>query len=79
MGCGWGKIIVNNHVAVGSGTREKGTYASIQVHYKTCEKKVVTCPEEGCSEKMQRQHVDEHVKTDCQHAMISCKVYIHRL
>ena len=52
---------------------ERGTYANIQVHDKTCEKKEVTCPKDGCSEKMQRQHVSEHVKTDCQHAVISCK------
>ena len=52
---------------------QKGTYASIQVHDKTCGKKEVTCPEFGCKEKMQRQHVPEHVKTDCQHTTISCK------
>ena len=52
---------------------EKGTYASIQVHDKTCEKKEVTCPKDRCSEKMQRQNILRHIATDCQHAVIPCK------
>ena len=52
---------------------EKGTYASIRVHDKTFEKKKVTCPKDGCSEKMQRQNILRHIATDCQHAVIPCK------
>ena len=52
---------------------EKGTYASIQVHVKTCKKKEVTCPKDGCTVKMRRQGIPYHIVTECQHAIISCK------
>ena len=52
---------------------EKGTHASIQVHDKTCEKKKVTCPKDGCSEKMQRLYVPSHVVMKCKHTIIPCK------
>ena len=53
---------------------EEGTYRSIQLcHEYSCEKKVITCPKDGCSEKMKRKHLAKHLRTDCQHAVISCK------
>ena len=55
---------------------KKGTYASIQVHDETCEKKKVTCPEDDCGEKMQRQHIKKHVSTTCEHVTVPCK-YAH--
>ena len=55
---------------------KKGTYASIQVHDETCEKKEVTCPQDGCIKNMQRQHIMTHVDTTCEHAIIPCK-YVH--
>ena len=55
---------------------EKGTYASIQVHDKTCMKKKVICPNDGCSEKIIRQLLTSHIVNRCEHAIISCK-YIH--
>ena len=45
---------------------EKGTYASItQDHDKVCKKKIFPCPNAGCSEEMQRQHLDKHVRNEC--------------
>ena len=52
---------------------EKGTYTSIQVHDKTCKNKEVTCPKDGCSEKMQRQYIPYHATFQCEHAFIHCK------
>ena len=56
--------------------REKGTYASIQVHDKTCKNKEVSYPEDGCSEKVQRKCIRNHILNTCEQAIISCK-YIH--
>ena len=53
--------------------RERGTYASIQVHNKTCKKKEVTCPKVGCGETVERQSVSSHIATKCKHIVISCK------
>ena len=50
-----------------------GTYASIQVHDKTCKNKKVTCPKGGCSEKISRQSIPSHIATKCEHAIVSCK------
>ena len=52
---------------------ENGTYASTQVHYKKCEMIEVTCPEDGCMERMQQHHVKYHIGTQCEYAIISCK------
>ena len=52
---------------------EKGRHAYIQVHDLTCEKKTVTCPTDGCSEKMQRRFIQQHVDNDCQHITLPCK------
>ena len=55
---------------------EKGTYASIQVHDKTCEKKEVICLKDGCGEKIQHRLITAHILTTCKQAIIPCK-YIH--
>ena len=52
---------------------EKGTYAYIEFHDKMCIKKEVSCSQDGCTERMQRQYVKKHVCTDCQYATVSCK------
>ena len=52
---------------------EKGTYASIQVHDETCTEKEVTCPEDGCSMKMQRKRIPAHIAKTCEYTVISCK------
>ena len=52
---------------------EKGTYASItNIHFQKCLKKPVPCPN-GCSSIMERQHVSEHVATECELTVIACK------
>ena len=52
---------------------EKSTYASIKVHDKTCKKKMVTCPKDGCSEKMPHFSIPWHLTTTCEHAVTPCK------
>ena len=84
MGCTWVGTVgtLEEHVATCNRDYsckhcgEKGTYASIQVHDKTCEKKEVTCPKDGCCEKIQRELIKVHILTTCEHAIIPCK-YIH--
>ena len=52
---------------------EKGTYASItRTHSKKCLKKRVSCPN-GCGSIMERQHIPEHVATECELTVIACK------
>ena len=51
---------------------EKGTFASIQNHYKVCKKIEVYCPSIGCLKRMQRQHIQKHIDTDCPDAFVSC-------
>ena len=52
---------------------EKGTYASItNIHDQICLKKPVPCPN-GCSVIVQRQHVSEHVATECELTVIAYK------
>ena len=50
------------------------SYASIKEHHnKVCKKKILPCPNAGCSEEMQRQHLNEHVCNECAHTVIACK------
>ena len=52
---------------------EKGTYTSItKIHDKVCPKKPVRCPKR-CSTTMPRQHISEHLATECEHTVIACK------
>lgn len=52
---------------------EKGTYASItRVHDKTCEKKVVPCPNADCTDTIERRGIKRHLE-DCAHTEVSCK------
>ena len=44
-----------------------------QGHDSKCSKSLVACPKDGCSEKMQRQQIQKHIDTKCQHATVSCK------
>jgi hypothetical protein len=53
---------------------KKGTYAEItELHDDKCEKKIVPCISDGCTETMERQNINEHVHTECPHTVISCK------
>ncbi len=53
---------------------EEGTYAEItEVHDDICEFKLVYCPNDECPSVMQRQEVDEHVKSECEYTMTPCK------
>ena len=53
---------------------EKGTYAEItEVHDKTCVKKIFPCRNAECKETMPHGEVDKHVKSECEHTVISCK------
>ena len=52
---------------------ENGTYISIQVHDKTCEMKVVSCPKDGCCKIMKRRNIPYHIAAKCEHNPIHCK------
>ncbi len=51
----------------------KGTYATTLDHYDTCEKKIITCTNEGCTMEMERMKIKNHLSKECEHTMISCK------
>ena len=53
---------------------EKGTYASImQVHDNICKRKLLPCNNDKCLERMERQHLAEHVYFECPYTVIECK------
>ena len=52
---------------------EKGTYATIQVHDKTCEKKILPCTNDDCSKGMERQQLYHHVQFECEFTVVKCK------
>lgn len=53
---------------------EKDTYANItQIHDGECEKKLLCCPNAGCTELIQRKDMMTHAETKCDFMMISCK------
>ncbi len=51
----------------------KGTYATTLGHYDTCEKKIISCTNEGCTVKMERMKIRNHLSEECEHTVISCK------
>ncbi len=51
----------------------KGTYATTLDHYDTCENKVISCTNEGCTMKMERMKIKNHLSEECEHTVISCK------
>ena len=51
---------------------EKVPYSSLDEHDTTCPKKLLPCPN-GCGSTMERQHVSEHVATECELTVIPCK------
>lgn len=52
---------------------EKGTYVSItEIHDKVCPKKTIPCPNNGCTQAMQRQHIEHHLET-CVNTVVVCK------
>ena len=51
----------------------KGTYATTLDHYDTCEKKIITCTNEGCTMEMERMKIKNHLPEKCEHTVISCK------
>ena len=55
---------------------EEGTYASIQVHEEACKSVKVTCPKDGCNEKVQRQHIRSHILLSCKQTTVHCN-YVH--
>ena len=53
---------------------EKGTYVCIlRVHDKKYYRKILPCPNAGCTDIMQCQHIEHHVITECGHTVILCK------
>jgi hypothetical protein len=53
---------------------KKGTYAKITwIHDDKCEEKILPCSNVGCTETMERQNIDEHVRTECPHTVVPCK------
>ncbi len=51
----------------------KGTYAITLDHYDTCEKKIITCMNEGCTMEMERMTINNHLSEECEHTVIPCK------
>ncbi len=51
----------------------KGIYATTLEHYDTCEGKIISCTNEGCTMRMQRKMVKNHLSKECEHTVISCK------
>ena len=52
---------------------EKGTYTNITlVHDRSCERKILHCPNAGCDDDMERREVSEHV-SKCPHTVVPCK------
>ncbi len=49
----------------------KGTYATTLDHYDTCEKKIISCANEGCIMKMERMKIKNHLSEECEHTVIS--------
>ena len=53
---------------------EKGTFTTIkQVHDEVCQKKILPCVNFECKKTMQRQHVYEHVKSECEYSVTACR------
>ena len=53
---------------------EKGTFATItQVHNSVCPKMIVTCESFGCEGIMPREHLQDHMKYECEYTVVSCK------
>ena len=53
---------------------ERGTFHYItQVHYGVCGLQIISCPKVGCTDTMQRRHVKEHIATECDYTVITCK------
>ena len=64
---------------------EKGTYADItQVHDATCEKKMVPCPNDDCTDTIERQNRQKHLDTciftevPCKYRRLGCEVKMKR-
>lgn len=53
--------------------RKMGTFATIQVHDKTCKKKIIPCTNIGCRKNIQRQHLQKHINFECQFTIVTCK------
>ncbi len=51
----------------------EGTYATRLDHYDTCEMKIITCTNEGCTMEMERMKIKKHLSEECEHTVISCK------
>lgn len=50
----------------------KDTYARIQLHDEECELKMLPCPN-GCTQSVQRRHIEHHVLTQCESTLIACR------
>lgn len=65
--------IWNVTVPTGTTSGEKDTYAKIQIHYNTCGRKEIPCPNVECSSCRPRDEMEAHVQTECPYSMIPCK------
>ena len=53
---------------------EEDTYANItKIHDNECGKKPLPCSNAGCTEKLQRAELQDHLENNCEFAEISCK------
>ena len=54
---------------------KKDTYGDItRVHDKICEKKILPCPNDDCTDRVERQGIKRHLD-DCDHTEIPCKYH----
>ncbi len=51
----------------------KGTYATTLDHYDTCEKKIISCTNEGCTMEMERMKIKNHLSEECKHTVVPCQ------
>ncbi len=51
----------------------EGTYAATLDHYDMCKEKIITCTNEGCTMKMERKKIKNHLSKICELTVISCK------
>ena len=53
---------------------EKDTYNQItNIHDSVCDKKIIPCSNSKCTTKLERAKLENHIKNDCEYAVISCK------
>ncbi|KAI0213502.1 hypothetical protein LSAT2_001469 [Lamellibrachia satsuma] len=55
-----------------NGCKWRGTYSNLVSHLTECDYAIVSCPNKGCSEIMERKCVENHARDDCPKYIVSC-------